>query len=381
MTAYALVLAAGFSTRMAPGFKPLLPLSLPDGKKSALAALCSLYASEGVFPLVVGGNRAEDTKREAVSLGAAFALNEHPERGMFSSIRTGVACLPESCTHFFVHPVDVPLVRRMTVRTLLDAAVSEHSPLIPTFRGMAGHPPLFPASARQAVLDSGDTGCLRDIVESLSPVMIPVADSFILRDMDTPGEYDELNRLAPRQNLLSLEEAEELLRVRHAQERGIRHSLAVGRVAARFTAALNAARTAAGGQLLAPALAEAGGIIHDVCKGEPHHEAAAGRLLRGWGMETMARLVEDHRDMLVPDDMPLTERELIFLADKYVRGSEPVSLKERFHSKMACYADDPDAVAAIAGRMERAAAVEKRLAEECGQAPEMLAREALSSSC
>lgn len=379
MPAYALILAAGFSSRMTPRFKPLLPLPLPDGEKTALAALCELYASEDVLPLVVGGNRADETGREAERLNAAFAINAHPERGMFSSIHAGMAALPGDAGPLFVHPVDIPLVRRMTVRSLLDAAqFCGDRPLIPTFRGKAGHPPLFPASVRKAVLAAGDDACLRNIVERLSPVMVPVADSFILRDMDTPAEYEALRRLAPRQSLLSTEEARELLAVRHAQDRGVTHSLAVGRVAARFAAALNEARAASGERTLDEELAEAGGIIHDVCKGEPHHEAAAGRLLRGWGMDAMARLVEDHRDMTVPDDVPLSERELVFLADKFVRGREAVPLEERFRSKMACYPDDPEAVAAIAGRMERAKAMEARLARECGKSPEELAGEALA---
>ena len=379
MTAYALILAAGFSTRMAPRFKPLLPLPLPEGEKNALSVLCSLYEAEGVSPLVVGGNRAEATRREAEEHGALFALNAHPERGMFSSIRAGMAALPGDCTHVFVHPVDIPLVRRMTIRSLLDAAQTlEYVPLIPAFRGESGHPPLFPASVRQAVLAAGDNGCLRTVMESLAPVQVPVADSFILRDMDSPGDYAALCALAPFRNTFCIEEAKELLRVRRVQERGVRHSLAVGRVAARFARALNEARSAAGASLLDEQLAEAGGIVHDVCKGEHHHEAAAGRLLRGWGMESMARLVEDHRDMTVPDDVPLSEREIIFLADKYVRGSEAVPLEERFRSKMDCYPDDPEAVAAIAGRMTRAAGMAARLARECGQNPEELAREALA---
>ena len=97
-------------------------------------------------------------------------------------------------------------------------------------------------------------------------------------------------------------------------------------------------------------------------------------------MDAMARLVEDHRDMTLPPEKPITERELVFLADKYVRGNSPVPLKERFYSKMDCYPDDPEAVAAIAGRMERAMAMEERLKTETGQDPEVLAREALEAA-
>ena len=379
MSVYALILAAGFSTRMKTHFKPLLTLPLPDCECTAIAAVCELYQAEGVIPVLVGGCRAEDTAREASRLHVAFVLNEHPEYGMFSSIRAGMAALPPECSHVFVHPVDIPLVRRMTVRSLLDAAGDhEGCALIPTFKGQSGHPPLFPASIAHDILNSGNDGCLRDIMKVLPQVMVPVADSYILRDMDTPDDYAALRALAPLQNTLSPEEAEELLCVRNVQERGKRHCLAVGTVAAYFASALNHGRAEQGAGLLDESLAKAGGISHDVCKGEHHHEAAAGRLFRSWGMIPMAVLVEDHRDMTIPPDSPLIERELIFLADKYVRGNTPVPLKERFYSKMACYPDDPDAVAAITGRMKRAEAMAERLKKECGQDPEILARQALA---
>ena len=120
------------------------------------------------------------------------------------------------------------------------------------------------------------------------------------------------------------------------------------------------------------------GFVHDICKGERCHEAAAGRLLRTCGLVRMATLVEAHRDMTLPDNLPFTERELVFLADKYVRGKWPVTLEERFHSKMELFAGDDAAVAAIEGRMKRAQAMAVRLAEECGRAPAELAREALA---
>ena len=382
MSICALVLAAGFSTRMAPRFKPLLPLPLPEGECSALASVCRLYQAEGVLPLVVGGTRAEETRAAALALGAAFTVNEHPERGMFSSIRAGMAALPPDCGHVFVHPVDIPLVRRMTVRTLLDAARTQESvPLLPVYNEEPGHPPLFPAAVRDAVLRASDNDCLRDILKQFSPVSVPVADAFILKDMDRPEDYAALCGLAPRRNVLSPEEAEELLQVREVQERGKHHSVTVGAVAMSFADALNRARLSRGERPVDPALAAAGGLTHDVCKGERQHEAAAGKLFRSFGMEEMARLVEDHRDLTLADDAPITERELVFLADKYVRGSEIVPITERFHSKMERYADDPAAVTAIAGRMERALQLARRMARECGEDPEDLARRAVSRFC
>ncbi len=378
MSTYALILAAGFSTRMAPHFKPLLPLSLPGGKVSALAAICSLYLAECVRPVVVGGSRAEETQGVAQACGASFVLNPHPERGMFSSIRTGALALPADCGHFFVHPVDVPLARRLSVRALLEeAARFPAASLIPTWRGQTGHPPLFPAAMLRTICAAGDGACLRDIVQNLSARPVPVADSLILRDMDTPEDYAALGALAPLQDTLDPEEAEELLDVSHVVERGRRHCLAVGAVAEAFALALNRARARRREAPLSPALAMAGGIVHDVCKGQKHHEQAAGRMFRSLGMERMARLVEDHFDLTLPDEDPISERELVFLADKYVRGSFPVPLRVRFQSKMERFAGDAEACAVIAGRRDRALVLAERFARECGRDPELLAAQAL----
>ena len=143
MRACAIILAAGFSTRMAPMFKPLLPIPFPWAEESAVASLCRRFREEGALPVVVGGNEAKKTRREACASGGIFVRNQHPGQGMFSSITAGLAALPDECTHFFMQPSDVPLVRRMTLRLLLERAAESNAVLVPSFRGKPGHPPLF----------------------------------------------------------------------------------------------------------------------------------------------------------------------------------------------------------------------------------------------
>ena len=89
MATYALILAAGFSTRMAPEFKPLLSLPYPQGPRTVLAALCKLYTALDVRPLVVGGHRADDVAAAARAQGVDFTVNPTPEDGMFSSLCAG----------------------------------------------------------------------------------------------------------------------------------------------------------------------------------------------------------------------------------------------------------------------------------------------------
>ena len=383
MSAFAMILAAGFSSRMAPAFKPLLELPFAQGRQTPLARLCALYQSEGIRPVVIGGHRHQEVQTAAQACGADFVRNPHPEQGMLSSIKAGLAVLPENCRLFFIHPVDVPLVRRMTVSLLLEAAAQQTDDIyIPVYREQKGHPPLICGSLHSLLLAGDHPEGLRGLLLTSGRRIrsVPVADAFILHDMDDTKSYDTLCNLAPLADILSPEEAETLLLLRAVPHRGLGHARAVAALAEAFTDALMQARTGAlPDQRLDSRLAMAGGLLHDICKGQAEHEKAAGHLFRSWGMERMARLVEDHRDMALPHDAPLSERELVFLADKYVHGSRPVSLEERFAQKLHIYAQDAAACVAIRGRRERAAAMARRFAMESGRDPAEMAFELLAS--
>ena len=371
MSISAVILAGGFSSRMAPLFKPLLPLPFASGTRSALSALCARYLEMGIHAVVVGGCRAEEIREEALAAGAAFALNPRPEEGMFSSVRAGIARLQQTCSHFFVQPADIPLVRKMTLQALLDASAGKPGAvLLPAYRGRTGHPPLFPACAKQVLEEKAWDGGLRRAMAEMPCAVIPCADSLMLRDMDTPGDYADLQKLAPGMDMLDPEEAMELLEVMRVPEKGRAHARAVGAIAEALALCLPG---------ISAGLAQAGGLAHDLCKGEKDHEAAAGRLFRRWGMERMARMVESHNDIILPDDAPFSEREAVFLADKFVSGSRFTPVQERYGQKLRAFAGDADACAAIRGRMERALRILERFERESGRSAASVARAALSA--
>jgi hypothetical protein len=288
-------------------------------------------------------------------------------------VLVGLEALAASGGDCFLHPADIPLVRLCTLRFVL--AEAEKHPgdiLIPCFQEEEGHPPLLPAAHLSAILAWQGGNGLRGALRELPCRHVPVADKNILLDMDTDDDYAELCERAGRHHILEPEEAEELWRCLAAGARGRAHARAVALVAGRFALACNAA-----GGALDPLLAEAGGFLHDICKGEARHELAAGKRLRALGLPALARLVEEHRDCALADDAPVTEKELIYLADKYVQGDRLVSLQERFGSKLALFSEDPAACEAIRGRLARAEALERRLGRETGAPPFALARDAL----
>ena len=388
------ILAAGQSSRMGR-VKALLPLPLgPEGANcSALEGLARLYRDQGVDRIVVvSGYHAEEVEAESRRLDLVCTRNPNPEQGMFSSVCTGLSRLadnPDSCESeaICITPVDVPLVRPLTLQTLLEEAKKDlerfgaRPPvLIPLFAGREGHPPLIPAAYASHILAHNGREGLRGAFSALPRRVVSVADAMILEDMDAPEDYERLRRLALSRAVLTPEEAWVLLRQRKVAQKILRHSQAVGEVAARFAAVLGQSRESAGEAAgCSPQLALVGGLLHDICKGAPHHELAGGDLLDSLGLPRLAEIVRSHLDVDLPDEAAITERELVCLADKYCLGIRLTPLESRYEEKKRQFRDNAEALTAIEAREQRAQKLAARLAAECGQSPFELARTALAS--
>jgi hypothetical protein len=85
-----------------------------------------------------------------------------------------------------------------------------------------------------------------------------------------------------------------------------------------------------------------------------------------------------HFDLTLADDAPITEKEVVFLADKLVRCHGPVPLEGRYLEKVAMYRHEEGAEEAILGRLGRAKAVMARFDREMHGSSEHIAREALA---
>lgn len=407
MESAVIVLAAGMASRMGAAKAVLsLPLLPGGGSCSALRGLVKQYRAAGVqHVVIVSGFHADVVEGEAVALGLKAVRNPDAQQGMFSSVQAGVAALKQSgfSGNFFVQPVDVPLVRPLTLRALCQAAEQDEADrvaalavcgkavcgteaplpvLIPAFDGQEGHPPLVPMHLAQRIMEHNGQNGLRGALEGAPLRHVPVPDAMILEDMDTPDDYVRLRYLALERHMLSPVEAESLLHMHNVPEKGLRHARAVGAVACCLAEALAHAREVAGYDAgVDPRWALAGGLLHDICKGQPRHEQAAGDLLRQLELPEMARLVQDHRDLSLPGDVPITERELVYLADKYCYGGSFVPLERRFGNKLEAYAQDDAACEAIRGRLARAKELEERLAREIGRVPALVAERALKRNC
>lgn len=364
MRAGALILAAGLSTRMAGGFKPLLEL----GGETLLARAAALFRAAGVAELFcVAGHRAPEVRAEAERLGLACVVNPRYAEGMFTSVRAGLCALPSGLDAFFALPVDIPLVRPATPRALLERfAAAPAAVLHPVFEGLRGHPPLIAARHAEDILawsgERGLLGALADLQARFGAAEAPVADRNIHFDVDTPADLDEARRRAARSGIPAPAEALALLRLHGAGERGLGHARGVAAAALALGRALKAR-----GAALDLELVESAALLHDIAKGQKGHEQAGAALLESLGYGPVARIVAAHRDIAPADAPELAERELVYFADKLVWGSQRVSVEARFRQKLDVFAQDAEACAAIRRRLGNALAMRARIEAAAGR--------------
>ncbi|HUN85137.1 MAG TPA: NTP transferase domain-containing protein [Terracidiphilus sp.] len=341
----AIVLAAGASSRMGC-LKPLLRL----GGVTALERSIALFHDAGIDEvLVVLGNRSEELRSLAESCRARTIQNAKWEEGMYSSVVAGVRALPERTRAAFVLPADVPMVRPATIRQIVNEvdAYPEEMIVYPAFEGKRGHPPMIGRHILDEAARDESVGPLCAVLAAheQSAIDVAVADEAIHRDMDTPADFEALQALAMHREIPTIREREAILGEWHVPAAVVRHSRKVAEVAGRIADAL-----AATGHTIDPELARAGGLLHDLAKGQPKHADAGAAVLRAYGMPGVANVVAAHTEMEFSGT--IDEQAIVYLADKLVGGERLVTLDERFGRALDRFRDNANALGAARRRRE-----------------------------
>lgn len=351
----AIILSAGLSSRLG-GFKPLLPL----GGKLFLERVIALYLSAGIQDIrVVTGYRAGDVMAIAGRCGARSIFNPGFNQGMFSSVIAGVEDLPHVCDGFFIHPVDIPLVRRQTLIDLQNAfKPGKTSVCYPTFLEARGHPPLISGIHIEELKTWMGRGGLREFLNGYeADVMnVPVVDQFVLKDIDTPEDYALALGCLDCYDIPSAAECRALMIRQAVSQNVVKHCLAVADLTGHMATSLNAA-----GCRLNIELAVSAARVHDLSRDCSRHAAEGARILREMAFFRIADIVEVHMDFKVEKGAPVTETEVVFLADKWVQEDRKISMKERFEAKLRKYCADSEACREIRRRMGNAIEAQKRI--------------------
>ena len=186
---HAIVLAAGGSTRFG-GIKQLLEL---DGKSMLKRAVETATSVMDERVVLVLGLRANKLQREISQYNIDIVLNENWEKGMASSLKTGIETLPKNCRGVLIIFCDQPLITEQHLKKLIDLWLQDQSKIVAgSYAGTLGVPVLFPSSYFQNILElSGDKGAKSILHENEDKVLflaLPEAEI----DIDTQEDVIEI---------------------------------------------------------------------------------------------------------------------------------------------------------------------------------------------
>ncbi len=190
MRTVAVVPAAGSAERFG-GAKLLAPIEGEPLLERTVSTLLNGGVNEVIVVLGPDGDRFQDRLPALRDTRVQCRMNPQPERGMLSSIQTGVAAAQGDA--IVVLPGDMPYVRSGTVATLLDAFARSPGRIVsPRFEGKRGHPVVLPSALRDDVLAAEPTATLHDVLRPHAELRldVDVADRGVVRDVDTPGDLE-----------------------------------------------------------------------------------------------------------------------------------------------------------------------------------------------
>lgn len=188
----AIVLAAGKARRF--GAQKLLA---PYGASTVVRTVVDTLKTAGVDYLVVVGAPGGEAVRASVGgPPVVWTENPEPDRGLSSSVATGLAAMPPNVGAVLVVLGDQPTVSAQVVERVMSAWRLGGGPVVaPSYRGLRGNPVLFDSAMFDALgALVGEHGA-RDLIASdpsrVTMVDVPEPPPM---DIDTPGDYDELLR-------------------------------------------------------------------------------------------------------------------------------------------------------------------------------------------
>lgn len=192
----AVVLAAGMSTRMGD-HKLLLPWR---DNRTIIEHVVEQLIKSRVDPIVVvTGHQAKEVKAALENWDVMVVHNRAYQSGeMLSSLKTGLAALPATTTAAVVALGDQPSIQPKVInKVLLAYAEGQHELVIPSYQMRRGHPVLLGRRYWADVQSLPGSATIRNLYNLHADRIhyIEVDSDSILRDVDTPQDYERERKL------------------------------------------------------------------------------------------------------------------------------------------------------------------------------------------
>jgi molybdenum cofactor cytidylyltransferase len=187
----AIVLAAGRSTRMGGSNKLLAEI---DGKKLARIPAEQALASKASEVIVVTGHQAELVEQALQGLNVRFVRNPDFAGGLASSVKAGIAAVPDKADGAVICLGDMPLISSEMIDRLIVSFAPDRGNLIavPVSEGRRGNPVLWSRRFFSELMTlEGDVGARHLIAKHAEAVVeVPVDGESAFLDIDTPQALD-----------------------------------------------------------------------------------------------------------------------------------------------------------------------------------------------
>ena len=187
----AVVLAAGCSSRMA-GRNKLL--ELVDGKPVIVHVVNAAVESGAGPVIVITGFEAPLIEEVLRGPNVTIMHNAGYERGLSSSLQTGLKALPPDIDGALILLGDMPKIESSYLRALVAAFADRQAICVPIRKGRRGNPVLWGASYFQDIMRiTGDIGAKPLMAKYSEHVIeVPIDSDGIFADVDTPSDLARL---------------------------------------------------------------------------------------------------------------------------------------------------------------------------------------------
>jgi len=170
-----------------------------QGKTLLRHVLENLIHSNADEIILVLGHEAEAIRKSLTEFQIKIVINPDYQQGMASSLRQGLLAMNPTSEAFLVLLADQPGIGPEIMNHMIrefQQANPKRGIVRPVYRGLRGHPVLISVRYLQEALQlRGDVGARQILMNHPEDILeIDVDQDVILKDIDTPEEYQEYTK-------------------------------------------------------------------------------------------------------------------------------------------------------------------------------------------
>lgn len=342
----AVIAVGGLSSRM-KDFKPLLKI----GGTTMIEQIVKNFRIMGVDQIVVvTGYNGDAIEKKLSRYNVTFVENkQYKTTHMFNSIYKGLKNIREEMKFVFLTPADSPFVQTYTLLSMIKEIEKEESSLIqPSYDGKDGHPLLLNKNAIKSVFEHDGTRGLQGVISKINSKKMSFVDPGIVMDADTPCDYFKLLEYYKGKSCPSIDMCLKIQDFFHMSEEVKAHCSKVAMTALNICQYLSDE-----GIVINKRIVIAASLLHDIAKGYKDHAKIGSKWLKDMGYDDIYQIVEEHME-LKDIQKKISEKEVVFLADKIIKEDKEVTIEERFSEKEKIYKDNKELLETVKYKKEQA---------------------------